>query len=183
MCSGRTATRAVVPGRQLVHNGDSMHLLLTATLSFPAQQKQGCRGGSAAWKNRKIGQRGFHIPLLHLQVLLSRIAMGALDGGLDIPHSDKRFVGFKKDEKQLDTEIHRNYIYEDHVADYMKSIADAEPEKYQFHFSEYIKKGIAADDMEALHKKVHATIRANPTMAKSTKEPPKAHKRYNLKKG
>ncbi|XBI91205.1 hypothetical protein VPH35_028583 [Triticum aestivum] len=58
-----------------------------------------------------------------------------------------------------------------------QSIADAEPEKYQFHFSEYIKKGIAADDMEALHKKVHATIRADPTMAKSTEEPPKTHKR------
>ena len=105
-----------------------------------------------------------------------------MDGGLDIPHSDKRFVGFKKDEKQLDTGIHCNYIYEDHVADYMKSIADAEPEKYQFHFGEYIKKGIVADDMEALHKKVHATIPADPTMAKSTKEPPKTHKRYNLKK-
>ncbi|XP_037474029.1 60S ribosomal protein L5-1-like [Triticum dicoccoides] len=102
---------------------------------------------------------------------------GALDGGLDIPHSDKRFVGFKKDEKQLDTGIHCNYIYEDHVADYMKSIADAEPEKYQFHFGEYIKKGIAADDMEALHKKVHATIPADPTMAKLSKEPPKTHKR------
>lgn len=48
------------------------------------------------------------------------LLQGALDGGLDIPHSDKRFAGFKKDEKQLDTEIHRNYIYEDHVADYMK---------------------------------------------------------------
>ncbi|VAI22591.1 unnamed protein product [Triticum turgidum subsp. durum] len=107
-----------------------------------------------------------HIPLLHLQVFLSRIAMGTLDGGLDIPHSDKRFAGFKKNEKWLDTEIHRNYIYEDHVADCMKSIADEEPEEYQFHFSEYIKKGIAADDMEALYKKVHATIRDDPTMAK-----------------
>jgi large subunit ribosomal protein L5e len=34
-----------------------------------------------------------------------------------------------------------------------------------------------ADDMEALYKKVHAAIRADPTMAKSTKEPPKTHKR------
>ena len=58
-----------------------------------------------------------------------------------------------------------------------QSIADEEPEEYQFHFSEYIKKGIAADDMEALYKKVHAAICADPTMAKSTKEPPKTHKR------
>ncbi|KAM3255509.1 hypothetical protein ACQJBY_048642 [Aegilops geniculata] len=182
MCSGWTAGRAVVRWPQWLHNGDSMYLLRSATLSFPARQKQGCRGGSVARKSRKIGQRWFHIPLLHYKSPLSRIAMGALDGGLDIPLSDKRFAGFKKDEKQLDTEIHRNYIYEDHVADYMKSIADEEPEKYQLHFSEYIKKGIAADDMEALYKKVHAAIRADPTMAKSTKEPPNTHKRYNFKK-
>ncbi|VAH46987.1 unnamed protein product [Triticum turgidum subsp. durum] len=55
-----------------------MHLLRTATLPFPAQQKQGCRSGSVATKSRKIGRIGFHIPLLHLQVFLSRIAMGAL---------------------------------------------------------------------------------------------------------
>ncbi|RCV28552.1 hypothetical protein SEVIR_5G418800v4 [Setaria viridis] len=107
---------------------------------------------------------------------------GALDGGLDIPHSDKRFAGFKKDEKNLDAEIHRKYIYGGHVADYMRTLAEEEPEKYQAHFSEYIKKGIEADDMEALYKKVHAAIRGEPTMAKITKQPPKEHKRYNPKK-
>jgi len=107
---------------------------------------------------------------------------GALDGGLDIPHSDKRFAGFKKDDKQLDADIHRKYIYGLHVAEYMKNLADEEPEKYQAHFSEYIKKGIEADDMEALYKKVHAAIRADPSIAKSTKTPPKEHKRYNPKK-
>ncbi|KAF0933148.1 hypothetical protein E2562_014138 [Oryza meyeriana var. granulata] len=107
---------------------------------------------------------------------------GALDGGLDIPHGEKRFAGFKKDEKQLDAEIHRKYIYGGHVADYMRSLAEEEPEKFQAHFSDYIKKGIEADDMEALYKKVHAAIRADPTMVKSTKEPPKKHKRFNLKK-
>lgn len=52
-----------------------------------------------------------------------------------------------------------------------------EPEKYQSQFSEYIKKGIEADDMEELYKKVHAAIRADPTAKKSEKEPPKTHKR------
>ena len=52
-----------------------------------------------------------------------------------------------------------------------------EPEKYQSQFSEYIKKGIEADDMEELYKKVHAAIRADPTAKKSEKEPPKRHKR------
>jgi len=48
------------------------------------------------------------------------LLQGALDGGLDIPHSDKRFAGFKKDDKQLDADIHRKYIYGLHVAEYMK---------------------------------------------------------------
>ncbi|KAL3621606.1 hypothetical protein CASFOL_036518 [Castilleja foliolosa] len=46
---------------------------------------------------------------------------GALDGGLDIPHSEKRFAGFSKDTKQLDAEAHRKYIYGGHVASYMAS--------------------------------------------------------------
>lgn len=48
------------------------------------------------------------------------IIQGALDGGLDIPHSDKRFAGYKKEEKQLDAEFHRKYIFGGHVADYMR---------------------------------------------------------------
>uniref|UniRef100_A0A2P2MT98 60S ribosomal protein L5A n=1 Tax=Rhizophora mucronata TaxID=61149 RepID=A0A2P2MT98_RHIMU len=103
---------------------------------------------------------------------------GALDGGLDIPHSDKRFAGFSKDSKQLDAEVHRNYIYGGHVASYMRTLAEDEPEKYQSHFSEYIKRGIEPDDIEGLYKKVHAAIRADPTAKKSEKQPPKEHKRF-----
>ncbi|KAF1889853.1 hypothetical protein Lal_00025182 [Lupinus albus] len=91
---------------------------------------------------------------------------GALDGGLDIPHSDKRFAGFDKEKKELDPE----------------TLIEDEPEKYQTHFSEYIKRGIESDGLEALYKKVHAAIRADPTPKKSDKPKPKQHKRYNLKK-
>ncbi|KAK4419758.1 60S ribosomal protein L5 [Sesamum alatum] len=107
---------------------------------------------------------------------------GALDGGLDIPHSDKRFAGFNKDSKQLDAEVHRKYIYGGHIASYMRTLMEDEPEKYQSHFSEYIKRGIEADNIEEVYKKVHAAIRADPTEKKSGKQPPKEHKRYNLKK-
>ncbi|XP_011006737.1 PREDICTED: 60S ribosomal protein L5-like [Populus euphratica] len=107
---------------------------------------------------------------------------GALDGGLDIPHSDKRFAGFNKDGKQLDAEVHRKYIYGGHVAAYMRNLMEDEPEKYQSHFSEYIKRGIEPDNMEELYKKVHAAIREDPTAKKSGKQLPKEHKRYNLKK-
>ncbi|XP_050896820.1 60S ribosomal protein L5 [Lathyrus oleraceus] len=107
---------------------------------------------------------------------------GALDGGLDIPHSDKRFAGFDKEKQELDAEVHRKYIFGGHVSAYMKTLIEDEPEKYQTHFSEYIKKGIEADELEELYKKVHAAIRADPTIKKSEKKPPTQHKRYNLKK-
>ncbi|XP_058101894.1 large ribosomal subunit protein uL18-like isoform X2 [Magnolia sinica] len=107
---------------------------------------------------------------------------GALDGGLDIPHSDRRFAGFKKDDKQLDAEVHRKYIFGSHVAAYMRTLMEDEPEKYQSHFSEYIKRGIEPNGIEELYKKVHDAIRADPTPLKSEKAPPKEHKRYNLKK-
>ncbi|XP_074273725.1 large ribosomal subunit protein uL18-like [Silene latifolia] len=107
---------------------------------------------------------------------------GALDGGLDIPHSDKRFAGYGKDSKQLDAEVHRKYIYGGHIASYMRTLAEDEPEKFQSHFSEYIKKGIEADGLEEVYKKVHAAIRADPTVKKSEKKQPQTHKRYNAKK-
>ncbi|KAG6401330.1 hypothetical protein SASPL_138183 [Salvia splendens] len=107
---------------------------------------------------------------------------GALDAGVDIPHSEKRFAGFSKDSKQLDAEVHRKYIYGGHVAAYMNSLSEDEPEKYQTHFSEYIKRGIDADNIEEMYKKVHAAIRANPIQKKVEKPAPKEHKRFNLKK-
>ncbi|KAL8215124.1 hypothetical protein R6Q57_004573 [Mikania cordata] len=107
---------------------------------------------------------------------------GALDGGLDIPHSEKRFAGFNKDDKSLDVDVHRKYIYGGHVCSYMNALMEDEPEKYQTHFSEYIKAGVEADNLEELYKKVHAAIRADPTPNKTEKQPPKEHKRYNLKK-
>ena len=45
---------------------------------------------------------------------------GALDGGLDIPHSEKRFPGFNKEDKALNADTHRKYILGGHIADYMK---------------------------------------------------------------
>jgi large subunit ribosomal protein L5e len=52
-----------------------------------------------------------------------------VDGGLDIPHSEKRFVGYDKDGKSLDAEQLHKFIYGGHVADYMNEMqARAKPE-------------------------------------------------------
>lgn len=65
----------------------------------------------------------------------------------------------------------------------MQTLAEDEPERFQSHFSEYIKRGLDADDLEGLYKKVHAAIRADPTGKKSEKEPRKEHKRLVLEGG
>lgn len=63
----------------------------------------------------------------------------------------------------------------------LQTLNENEPEKFQTHFSEYVKKGIEADEMEALYKKVHAAIRADPLAKKADKQSLKEHKRFNLK--
>ncbi|KAI8016365.1 60S ribosomal protein L5 [Camellia lanceoleosa] len=101
-------------------------------------------------------------------------SQGALDGGLDISHSDKRFSGFSKDSKQLDVEVHRKYIYGGHVAAYMKILMEDEPKKYQSHFVEYIKRELSTMALRS-HKKVHLAICV--THSKEVREePPKRHR-------
>ncbi len=107
---------------------------------------------------------------------------GALDGGLDIPHSDKRFAGYNKETKSLDADVHRKYIFGGHVAAYMKTLKEDEPEKYQSQFSQYVKRGIEPENMEELYKSVHAAIRADPTVKHTEKHVPKVKKHYLTRK-
>uniref|UniRef100_A0A0D6R3Q2 Large ribosomal subunit protein uL18 C-terminal eukaryotes domain-containing protein n=1 Tax=Araucaria cunninghamii TaxID=56994 RepID=A0A0D6R3Q2_ARACU len=107
---------------------------------------------------------------------------GALDGGLDIPHSEKRFAGYSKESKSLDADIHRKYIFGGHVASYMKTLREEEPSKYQSQFSQYIDKGIEPEEIENMYKKVHAAIRANPTAKLTEKHVPKEQKCWHKKR-
>jgi len=107
---------------------------------------------------------------------------GAIDGGLDIPHSDKRFPGFNSETKQLDAEAHRKRIFGLHVADYMKTLKEADDDAFKRQFSKYLKESVAPDQIEAMYKKAHAAIRAKP---EAEKKPAKANivkKRWNRKK-
>merc|ERR1712006_7341 len=45
---------------------------------------------------------------------------GAADGGLLIPHNEKRFPGFDRESKELDAEVHKEHIMGEHVAEYMR---------------------------------------------------------------
>jgi len=103
---------------------------------------------------------------------------GAVDGGLHIPHSDegKRFPGWKDGE--YNPEVHRAKIFGQHVADYMRELKEKDANKYQKQFSQFIKAGITADDLEDLYKKVHAAIRADPKAVKKEAKKPTTQKKY-----
>jgi large subunit ribosomal protein L5e len=47
---------------------------------------------------------------------------GAVDGGIDIPHSTKRFPGYDDESKDFNADVHRKHIFGVHVADYMKHL-------------------------------------------------------------
>jgi large subunit ribosomal protein L5e len=87
---------------------------------------------------------------------------GASDGGLDIPHSNKRFPGYNRDTKQFDAEVHKQHIMGEHIAEYMREMEEDDEENYAKHFAKYIEEDITADDLEELYEKVHSSIRENP---------------------
>lgn len=54
---------------------------------------------------------------------------GASDGGIFIPHSEKRFPGYDTESKALDTEVLKKYIFGGHVAEYMESLEEEDDER------------------------------------------------------
>uniref|UniRef100_A0A6M2E5J0 Large ribosomal subunit protein uL18 n=1 Tax=Amblyomma tuberculatum TaxID=48802 RepID=A0A6M2E5J0_9ACAR len=87
---------------------------------------------------------------------------GAVDGGMDIPHSNKRFPGYDSETKEFSADVHRRHIYGVHVAEYMKVLLEEDEEAYKRQFSRYNKLGVTADEIEDIYKKAHAAIRADP---------------------
>jgi large subunit ribosomal protein L5e len=55
---------------------------------------------------------------------------GASDGGIFIPHSDKRFPGYDPESKELDAETLKKYIFGGHVTEYMESLEEEDDERY-----------------------------------------------------
>lgn len=103
---------------------------------------------------------------------------GAADGGLDIPHSHKRFPGYDKEAKEYDADMHRERIFGGHVGEYMEYLEEEDNQKYQQQFASYIKAEIEADGLEELYESVHEQIRQDPSSAeKKGFTPDKSFKR------
>lgn len=84
---------------------------------------------------------------------------GACDGGLYIPHSPNKFVGFDSASKELDSEALKERIFGGHVANYMKELEEADSEAYKAKFAEYIKNGVTADTIEEKYAEAFEKIR------------------------
>ncbi|KAF8621656.1 hypothetical protein AX15_007670 [Amanita polypyramis BW_CC] len=94
---------------------------------------------------------------------------GASDGGIFIPHSEKRFPGYDPESKQIDAEVLKKYIYGGHVAEYMESLEEEDEERFKKQFSTYLQDGIGSEDIEEIYKNAHAAIREDPSFKPTEK--------------
>jgi len=108
---------------------------------------------------------------------------GAVDGGLDIPHSVTRFPGYDDEGDNFNAEVHRNHIFGKNVAEYMDSLEEDE-EAFKKQFSKYVKEGVTSDKIEGIYKAAHEAIRTDPTPAANEKKAfkGKRHGRKRLSK-
>jgi len=101
---------------------------------------------------------------------------GAADGGLNVPHSVKRFPGYDAGSNEYKADVHRQHIFGQHVANYMKELKGDDEDAYKKQFSKYIAAGVTADSLETMYKKCHAAIRANPEHKSTLKAKPADYK-------
>jgi len=106
---------------------------------------------------------------------------GALDGGLRIPHSVRRWPAGEKD--QIDSELLRKYIFGGHVGEYMEVMEEDDEEGYKEMFAKYLEADVTAENMEETWQAVYDKIRESPAQvitAKKTDEKRKSKKAKKL---
>ncbi|PWN44841.1 putative RPL5-60S large subunit ribosomal protein L5.e [Ceraceosorus guamensis] len=87
---------------------------------------------------------------------------GASDGGLYIPHSEKRFPGYDPESKELDTDLLSGYIRGSHVSDFMESLEEEDEERHKKQFARYLADDIESDALEGIYEEAYEKIREDP---------------------
>lgn len=112
------------------------------------------------------------------------VLKGAVDGGLDIPHSSKRFPGYNTETDENNAAAHRARILGEHISSYMQTLLDDDEDAYKRQFATYKKEGIMPDMIEGMYTKAHAAIRADPSPAAKKEKPegykPKSYRRPRM---
>ncbi|KAK4686385.1 large subunit ribosomal protein L5e, partial [Tremellales sp. Uapishka_1] len=95
---------------------------------------------------------------------------GASDGGIYIPHNEKRFPGYDPESKSLDAEVLQKYIVGGHVAEYMESLEEEDDERFKKQFSTYLASDVGSADIEEIYTSAYASIREDPSFKASEKD-------------
>jgi len=93
------------------------------------------------------------------------VMKGAADGGLDVPHNEKRFPGYDGETKKFAAEVLHDRIFGQHISEYMEEMREEDPDQYKKFFASYIALGLDGDGLEDLYTEVHAAIRKDPSPA------------------
>lgn len=108
------------------------------------------------------------------------VMKGAVDGGLDIPHNEKRFPGYDKESDDW-AETLREHVFGGHVSEYMTHLQEEDEDRYKKQFANYIKEGVDPDSLEEMYQAAHTAIREDPTPQATEKKVPEKqvrHQRY-----
>ncbi|CAK9782227.1 60S ribosomal protein L5 [Cutaneotrichosporon oleaginosum] len=112
-------------------------------------------------------------------------AKGASDGGLFVPHNEKRFPGYDPETKTIDAEVLQKYITGGHVAEYMESLEEEDDERFKKQFSTYLAEDIGSEDIEELYTSAYEKIREDPSFTPTEKDTAKwkseSQKRKNVR--
>ena len=95
---------------------------------------------------------------------------GASDGGIFIPHNEKRFPGFDPETKSLDADVLQKYIVGGHVAEYMESLEEEDDERFKKQFSTYLASDIGSADIEEMYSNAYEKIREDPEFKPTDKD-------------
>ena len=75
---------------------------------------------------------------------------GAVDVGLDDPHSEKRFPGYDSEAKYFKADGYRALIFRQHIADYMRNLSEEDEDAYKKEISKHIKLGMIPYNIEGM---------------------------------
>ena len=97
---------------------------------------------------------------------------GAVDGGLDIPHNEKRFAGYALQDKSHDPDTLERYIKGGVVAEYAEELQEEEPEKFEQQFAKYLAADFDPTELEDAMEDVLDAIREDPVHEKKERVKP-----------
>jgi len=95
---------------------------------------------------------------------------GAVDGGLSIPHNEKRFVGYDSVAKTYNSELMDKYIFGGHISEFMDDLQTEEPDGFARQFSKYISYNISSGDLRQLYEQAHKSILENPNKVSTPRQ-------------